>query len=201
MNPLQLISSIMKRKKFRHSKTVRLLHWIYAPAVIASALSGFYITRPPGFGGFRNMNSARKAHFIAQYTLIFSFLTRILYGMKDKNYKEIIPERRTFANMPKFLKHELFLTEKKPKSAKYNPGQKVLFTGFALSVPVQIITGLTLYKSDSWQKITKLAGGLNPIRKLHYLTALGITFLSSGHLYFVFTHEPKKLKSIFTGYE
>ena len=201
MSLSRLLPSFIKRKKPRHSKTIRILHWSYAPAVIISSISGFYIYRPPGIVGFRTMSSARKTHFLAQYALIFSYLARVLYSLKDKNYKEIVPERRTFANIPKFLKYEFFMTEKEPKSAKYNSGQKLLFIGFALLIPIQIITGLSLYKPDSWQNTSKIAGGLNPLRKAHYLAALTVASMSLGHLYFVLTHGLKKLKSIFTGYE
>ncbi|HHV64603.1 MAG TPA: cytochrome b/b6 domain-containing protein [Peptococcaceae bacterium] len=180
---------------------MRLLHWSYTPAMFASLFSGLYINKPRRFLGFRSMNSARKTHFISQFVLLFSFLARVIYGLQNKNYREILPNRKTWKNLPKFLKYELFLTHKNPKFPKYNPGQKILFSGLAVFTLLQVITGLGLYASSSWQKLTKLAGGLNPLRQLHYLLALVLSTLVSGHLYFVFTHEPKKLKSIFTGYE
>lgn len=195
------ILSLLAGKKPRHSWPARLLHWAYAPAVLAGILSGFYITRPTGFCGFKNMDSARKTHFIAQFVLLFSYLARIYYGGVTKNYREIIPGRKTLADMPKFLKYELFLTSKKPKFPKYNPGQKVVYTSLALLIPVQIVTGIVLYSSNTWQKAATLAGGLNPLRKLHYLAALAISGLAAGHIYFALTDSLKKLKSIFTGYE
>ncbi|MGI6448719.1 MAG: cytochrome b/b6 domain-containing protein [Desulfitobacteriia bacterium] len=196
-----MFTSFRKLKKPRHSAVLRLLHWSYAPAVLTSLYSGLYINQPRRIFGFRNMNSARKTHFISQFVLIFAFLARIIYSLQNKNYREILPGKKTFMETPKFLKHELFLTHKKPKFPKYNPGQKILFSGFAVFTLVQIITGLSLYASSSWQKVVKVAGGLNPLRRLHYLAALAVFVLIAGHHYFVFTHELKKLKSIFTGYE
>lgn len=200
MRLTQLLVLLIKGKKPRHSKTARLIHWIYVPAILACAFSGFYITRPARLYGFKNMDSARKTHFMAMFALAFSYIARVCYGFKNKNYKEIIPEWKTLTEMPKFLKHEFFLSNKQPQFPKYNPGQKMLFTGLVLFIPIQIMSGLSLY-SSRWQKTAKLAGGLNHLRKLHFLTALAISSLSAGHLYFVLTHEPKKLKSIFTGYE
>lgn len=197
----QLISLLIKGKKFRHHRPARLLHWTYAPAVLAGIFSGFYITRPSHFFGFKSMNSARKTHFIAQYFFLFSYLARIYYGCATKNYREIIPGRRDLAGMTKFIKYELFFTKKKPKFPKYNPGQKVVYTGLALAFPLQIATGLALYATGTFQKAARLAGGLNPLRKLHYLTALAISGLAAGHIYFALTDSLKKLKSIFTGYE
>lgn len=201
MRALKQVLLLAQGKKYRHSLPARLLHWTYAPAVLAGVLSGFYITRPSRFLGFRSMESAQKVHFIAQYALLFSYLTRIYYGYVDRNYREIIPGRRDLAGMPKFLKYELFFTKKKPKFTKYNPAQKILFTNLTLLIPLQIVTGFALYASNLFQKTASLAGGLNPLRKIHYLAALAISSMSAGHIYFALTDSLKKLKSIFTGYE
>lgn len=201
MKSLKKVFSLLKGKKPRHPWPARLLHWSYAPAVLVCALSGFYITRPSRSRLFRSMDSARKDHFITQFVLLFSYLARVYYGYATKNYREIIPGRKDMAGMPKFLKYELFLTKKKPKFPKYNPGQKLVYTSFALLIPVQVITGLALYASKTWQKTATLTGGLNPLRKLHYLAALAISSMAAGHIYFAFTDSIKKLKSIFTGYK
>ncbi len=196
-NPLPSLT----KGKPRHPWPARLLHWSYAPAVLAGILSGYYITRPSRFWGFRSMDSARKTHFIAQYVLISSFLARIYYGYVAKNYKEIIPGLKDVLRMPEFLRYELFLTRKKPQYPKYNPGQKLVYTGFALLIPVQIITGLGLYFANKFPKPATLAGGLNPLRRLHYLVSVAISAMAAGHIYFALTDSLKKLKSMFTGYE
>ena len=105
MRITQVLSLLLKGKKPRHSKTVRLIHWIYVPAVVACAFSGFYISKPDRFYGFKNMDSARKTHSIAQFALIFSYIARVFYGFKNKKYTEIIPEQKTLRALPKFLKH------------------------------------------------------------------------------------------------
>lgn len=196
-NPLPSLT----KGKPRHPWPARLLHWSYAPAVLVCILSGFYITKPSRLRGFKNMNSARKAHFIAQYILICSYVARVYYGYMTKNYKEIFPSLTDVLRMPEFLKYELFLTSKKPKYPKYNPGQKTVYTSFALLIPVQIVTGLGLYISNKFQKPAALAGGLNPLRKLHYLASVAISAMAAGHIYFALTGSLKKLKSMFTGYE
>ncbi len=192
---------IIKGKKPRHPLLARLLHWVYAPAVLAGILSGFYLTRPFPSQGFSKVESAQKTHFVAQYLLICSYLARIYQAYFTKDYQEILPGFNDMAGLPRFLQYELFLSQKKPKYKKYNPGQKILFTGLGLLIPLQIITGLALYKPNSLQKTVVLAGGLGPLRKWHYLAGVAVFALSAGHIYFACTHDPNKLKSIFTGYE
>lgn len=187
------------KPKPRHTLPARLFHWAYAPAVLAGILSGFYITNPSRSLGFKDMQSAKKTHFVAQYVLLFSFIGRVYYSAVTRDYKSIIPGRKDLAAAPTYLKYQLFMSKKKPKFTKYNPAQKMLFTGLAVLLPVQIISGLALYASDKWMVATKKVGGLNPMRNIHYLTALAVSTLSAGHIYFALTDNLKKLKSIFTG--
>lgn len=196
-----MLGKMLFAEKHRHTLEARSLHWIYAPAVLTGLLSGLYINSLSRKTGYNRMNQARKSHFIAQYLLIFSYLARIYYAIVSKNYRDIVPGSKDLGDLPRFLKYELFLTNNKPKYRKYNPAQKIVFTLLALIVPVQIVTGLILYASNALQKPTALAGGLNPMRQMHYLAALSIASLSAGHIYLALTHSLKKLKSIFTGYE
>ena len=187
------------RSKPRHSLPNRLFHWSYAPAVLACIFSGFYISNPSRKLGFKDMRSALKTHLVAQQIFLASFLGRLCYGYKSKNYKDFRIQRKDRISLPKYLKYQLFLTPNKPQYKKYNPIQKILFTGLGVLLTAQIATGLPLYASDRWMKTRKIFGGLNPIRKLHYLSALLITSMVSGHIYFALTDNLRKLRSIFTG--
>jgi Ni/Fe-hydrogenase 1 B-type cytochrome subunit len=191
----------VKLKKPRHPWPVRLLHWTYVPALFLNALSGFYVTRPSRRFGFSSMRSALKVHAIAQYVLLFAYVARVYYGHVTKDYKKLLPNRKDLADAPEYLKYELFLTKKEPKYPKYNPLQKLVFAALGALVPLQGVTGLALYAPKVFSKPATVAGGLNPLRRMHYLTALAITSLSIGHLYLVLTHDLKKVKSIFTGHE
>lgn len=192
---------LLKPKKPRHSPAARLLHWIYAPAVLAALWSGFYITKPSEKLGFKSMNSARKTHFIAQYILMGSYIGTLYHLWVTKRFGEIIPKTKDAKDMPRFMKYQLFLTKRKPKFPKYNPAQKTLFTGLGLLIPFQAVTGMVLYAAERFQKTVALAGGLNPLRHLHYLAALVTTSMVAGHLYFALSDNLKKFKSIFTGYK
>lgn len=191
----------MKKKKQRHPWTERILHWSYAPAVLTCIFSGLYIHKPAGFYGFKSMDSARKTHFMAQFVLLFSFLARVCYGLRDQNYRELLPNRKAIRDIPKFFRYELFLTNKEPKFPKYSPGQKIIFAGFTFFALIQILSGLPLYFSNSWQRMAERTGGLNPLRFLHFISALALASLVSGHIYFALTHGLKKVKSMITGYE
>ncbi|MEW5953783.1 MAG: cytochrome b/b6 domain-containing protein [Bacillota bacterium] len=201
MNIISSILTLMNTQKPRHKLSARLLHWTFAPAVLALISSGLYITRPTPNPVIKNMNTALKTQYTFQYILIFAYLARLYHGYATKSYRDIIPDRKDISALPGFLKYELFLTKKKPKFPKYNPLQKILFTCLALLIPLQIVTGLSLYAAKTFARAVCLAGGLNPVRHSHYLTALAISSLAGGHIYFALTRNLRKLKSIFTGHE
>lgn len=192
---------VTKGADLRHALPARLLHWVYAPAVLTGIFSGFYINGPSRGLFFKSMNAAQKSHFVAQYLLLFAYLARVYYAVAAKNFREIIPGLGDLMDIPKFAKYELFLSKKKPKFTKYNPAQKIVFSLLSLLVPVQITTGLPLYAKERFQGVAALAGGLNRLRQMHYLAALLIAALAAGHIYFALTDSLKKLKSIFTGYK
>lgn len=201
MDIISSILTLMSIKKPRHKLSARLLHWIFAPAMLALISSGFYITRPTPNPVFRNMDAALKTHYTSQFILIFAYLARVYHGYATKSYQDIIPGHQDISALPNFLRYELFLTKKKPQFPKYNPLQKILFTCFIILILFQIITGLSLYAAKAFARTVNLTGGLNPVRKLHYLAALAVSSLTAGHIYFALSDSLRKLKSIFTGYE
>ncbi|MBO8128523.1 MAG: cytochrome b/b6 domain-containing protein [Peptococcaceae bacterium] len=179
---------------------MRVLHWVLAPSFLILVASGLYIHKPSRVWGFRSMDSARKAHFIAQYFFGFYFLARAYYAVVTRDYRKIFPGVKDIIALPKFVAYELFLKKKKPKYPRYNPGQKLLYSQMALLFPLQIITGAVLYLTGKLQKLSRFFGGLNNVRLAHYLTTVGLSSMVAGHIYFALTDSVEKLKSIFTGY-
>ncbi|TYO97307.1 cytochrome b/b6 domain-containing protein [Desulfallas thermosapovorans] len=184
----------------RHNRTARLLHWVLAPSFFLLAASGFYIHKPAGAYGFRSMDKARKVHFTAQYFFGFYFLSRLYYAVANRDYRKLFPGTRDIAASPGFFAYEMFLKKKKPYFPKYNPGQKLLFSQMAILFATQLLTGAALYSTGKLQALSRLFGGLQNTRLVHYLAAIALSGIVVGHLYFAFTDSLEKLKSIVTGY-
>lgn len=186
-------------KTFRHSPFSRLLHWVLVPSFFALATSGLFIHKPSRYV-FKNMNSARKVHFMASYCFGFYFLSRVYYAVVTKGYRKLFPGKEDMADLPNFMSYELFFKNKEPKYPRYNPGQKLLFVQMAFVMVMQIITGAALYSSGKLQKLSRILGGLSNTRLIHYLSAVGLSSMAVVHLYFTLTDSVDKFKSIFTGY-
>ncbi len=182
--------------KLRHPLPVRLFHWLLVPTLALEVATGFYLTNPSRRWSFLNMRSAKKIHFMAGY-LLTALFGAYLYG-RDKT--EIVPGPEDLGpRLKKFLAYEFFLTPKKPKFPKYNPGQKFLYTLWLVLIPYALLLGWFLYFPRFFARWIGLFGGLNNIRRMIYLCSVLLTASIAGHVYFGLTSSTAFLKSIFTG--
>ncbi len=184
----------------RHNSFLRVMHWVLVPATLSLVASGFYTNKPSRTKSFHNMDKARKVHFIAQHFFVSYLISRAYYAWMYGDYTHLLPGKRDIASLPKFMAHTFFLRRKKPHYPKYNPAQKILFAQMAILFPLQALTGYALYSTSGLQKLSRIFGGLGKTRLVHYLNAVLISGLITGHIYFAFTDSIAKLKSIFTGY-
>lgn len=182
--------------KLRHPLSIRLFHWLLVPTMLIELLTGFYLTNPSRRLTLPNICSAKKMHFINAYLLTGLFVVYLF--TRDK--AEIIPQSKDLGSrIKKFLAYELFLTPKKPRFPKYNPGQKLLYTFWLFLIPFALLLGWLLYFPRFFEKWIVLFGGLNNIRRLIYLVSVVLTLSIAGHVYFGLVNSVKNLKSIFTG--
>ena len=186
-------------KKLRHPWPNRLFHWLLAPAYLVLLYTGIYISRP-GVLPFMHTHRARQWHFVSLFIFLGSLAARIYYGMATKNYREIIPGKRDLAMLPAYLKYEFFLSKKEPVFPKYNPLQKLYYTAWVPLFILQGITGAILYAPRRLASLEALLGGLNRVRKWHYLLMLLTGSNVILHLYLATTSGWERFKSIFTGY-
>ena len=194
-----LLSRVLP-KKLRHTREIRTYHWVLAGSYFLLFYTGLHISHPGRFP-FPRMRRARLGHFAGQFAFLGALLWRIHNGVKTGNYREIIPDHKTLAKTPAYLRYELFFSSKEPKFPKYNPFQKFLYT---LWIPLFLmlgVTGMVLYAPHKLDPLERVFGGLNRTRRLHYLLSLASASTVAGHLYFTLTSGAETLKSIFTGYK
>lgn len=182
-----------------HSAVVRMLHWLNAVSVVVLTLTGFYIHWPLQFGIFSDMDTARKLHFIFMYIVSFSILWRVYYSWLSGDYKDIMFRAEDIRGFPALAKYYTFLSRKLPDFGKYNPGQKMTYTGWAFLMVFQAISGFILYWPTALGGTAALLGGLMVVRMVHYLVTWIFVATVGLHVYLSFLGGVTVLKSIFTG--
>lgn len=190
----------MNRVILYHTAAARILHWINAVSIGMLTLTGFYIHWPLDFPVFTNMDSARKLHFVFMYILFFGILTRVYYSFTSGDYKDIMFVPADIKGFPALTGYYLFLSRCLPDFGKYNPGQKLMYTAWALLIQVQVVSGFILYWPSWLGWLAAPFGGLMVMRQIHYLTTWVFVVTVALHVYLAFIGGFTVVKSIFTGY-
>lgn len=191
---------MVKKMEDRHSIWIRLFHWTNMISITLLILTGFYIHAPESFRLFDNMDNARMLHFAMAYVLCFGVLGRVYYAIVAKDAHNIVfnPIKDT-PNFPSMLKYYMFLADSHPDYGKYNPGQKMMYTGWLVMALVQIITGFILYAPNTFMSWGGALGGLIAVRVIHYIVNWLFVLSVVVHVYLDLSEGLPILFSMFTG--
>ncbi|TXH77622.1 MAG: Ni/Fe-hydrogenase, b-type cytochrome subunit [Thiothrix sp.] len=183
---------------------LRIWHWINALAILALAITGYFIGSPlPTLSGEASdhylMGYIRFVHFAAGYVLLIGFLGRIYWAFVGNSHA-----REIF--LPPFFKrdywsgvlHEIrwyaFLEKEPRKYTGHNP-LAILFMHFMFvwGMLFMIVTGFALYGEgtglDSWQFalfsswVIPLLGQSMDVHTWHHLGMWWILLFVMAHIY------------------
>ncbi|HDN79203.1 MAG TPA: Ni/Fe-hydrogenase, b-type cytochrome subunit [Chloroflexi bacterium] len=133
---------------------VRVAHWTHVAAMIALAISGYYIGSPfvvaPGEAyNHYIMGAMRLIHAIAATLLGLSFVIRLYWAFVGNPYSHItglLPlSRQRLRDFWRQLLYYLFLSNKRPEYLGHNPVAGFTYFFMYFLVFVQGLTGLALY--------------------------------------------------------
>ncbi|NLV22568.1 MAG: Ni/Fe-hydrogenase, b-type cytochrome subunit [Syntrophomonadaceae bacterium] len=191
---------MVKEMEVRHSVWIRFFHWTNMIAITLLILTGYYIHSPHGFRLFSNMDTPRMIHFAMAYLLCFGVVGRVYYAIVAKDAKNIVFNvKEDTPKFPSMIKYYLFLADTHPYYGKYNPGQKMMYTGWLFMALIQVITGFILYKPDTFAWLGGALGGLIAIRVIHYIVTWLFVLSVLAHVYLDISEGIPVLKSMFTG--
>ena len=183
----------------RHSAAIRVFHWANMISITLLILTGFYIHSPLKFTLFSSMDTARTIHFIFMYVLMFSTAGRVWYAIYTKDYRNVWFRLRDFKDFGSLTKYYLFISNKHPDYGKYNPGQKLMYTGVLFMIIIQVITGFILYMPGPLAGWAYALGGPLVIRMIHYCVTWLFVLCILVHVYLDVAEGIPVLKSMFSG--
>lgn len=191
---------MIKKMEDRHSIWIRIFHWSNMISITLLVLTGFYIHAPLSFRLFTNMESARLLHFCMAYLLCFGVIGRVYYGAVTGDGKNVIFDIKTdLGKFPSMIKYYLFMTDSHPYYGKYNPGQKMMYTGLLFMAILQAITGFIMYKPNMFMWLGGFLGGYIAVRIIHYIITWVFVLAVFAHIYLDITEGIPVLLSMFTG--
>lgn len=188
----------MKDKVLVHSRASRLFHWSFALSVILLMLSGFLIHRPLDLGRLFNIGKAVFYQQVAAYTAMGIFTAWVYYMIVTGDYRNLLFRFRDVREFPAFFKYTLFLEQKLPPHAKYNVGQKLIFTNWFIAFIFQAVTGLFFLRPAWANYVPPLT--LQHMRYYHFLVALYFMVTVAVHIYLAVTEDPARFQAMFSGW-
>ncbi|NLO20652.1 MAG: Ni/Fe-hydrogenase, b-type cytochrome subunit [Syntrophomonadaceae bacterium] len=190
----------MIKMEERHGFWLRFFHWINMVSITLLIFSGLCIHAPDSIKLFGNMDNTRMLHFAMGYVLLFGVIGRVYYAIVAKDAKNVlfnpIPDIK---NLPSMMKYYMFLSDSHPDYGKYNPGQKMMYTGWLLMAILMLISGFILYAPNSFMGLAGILGGLLAVRLIHYIITWLFILSILAHVYLDLSEGIPVLLSMFTG--
>ncbi len=201
----------MAKKVYIHPLPVRIWHWIHAAGIVLLVLSGIQI-RYVDHISFLTFGEAIKVHNVIGIIVLLDFTLWFLFYTFTGKIKIYFPTAEELIKgsirQAMFYGYGIFKGDPNPHKItpdnKFNPMQKQAYLMIMLALlPVQIITGLLLWKPVYFSELINFFGGIKIVDTVHVLLFFFFASFVIAHFYLAtlghtfFAH----FKAMFTGYE
>lgn len=171
------------RNEDRHSLALRLMHWIHLLSMGFLLLSGLYIHYVfwPSW-----MGTMRQTHFIAMYILLLVLVIRGYWAVIiGKNIGDFLIQKENRGKLFESIKYYAFIRKTHPKTAKFDPVQKISYDFMALLLGLEMLSGFSLYwpQASVFASLNAWVGGLVVMRMIHFLIMWLIIASVATHIY------------------
>jgi thiosulfate reductase cytochrome b subunit len=209
--------------KEKHPLVMRWTHWINFPILGIMIWSGMliywandvYTIRLFGhtFARFfpdwfynalhipHRLSEGMAFHFLFMWFFTLNGVFYILYTIISGEWRELVPERKSFKEAWLVILHDLHIRKMAPPQNKYNAAQRIAYTAIIVMGIGSVITGLAIYKPVQFYWLCWLCGGYHLARILHFALTLGYVFFFIVHIVQVILAGWNNFRSVISGFE
>lgn len=189
----------------RHPLLVRLTHWLHVPLLTGMVWSGLLIYWANdeyrlGWGSWTLIKFFPKGfytaldlpfrlaeglawHFVLMWVFILNGALFVLYSLLTGRWRELVPDRHSWAEVPAVVLHDLGLRRQvPPERGRYNAAQRVAYAGIILTGLGMVVTGWAIYKPAQLSWLVAVCGGYAAARLIHFVLMLGYVFFVVVHV-------------------
>lgn len=112
-------------------------------------------------------------HFFFMWLFIINGIAYVSYLTLSGEWRLIVPDRRSLRDAFFVIAHDLHLRRTAPAQRKYNAAQRIAYTLVILMGVGVVITGFAIWKPTSFAFVTRLCGGYERARWLHFWLTIG----------------------------
>ena len=207
----------------KHKLATRWFHWLNFPLLTMMIVSGMliYWSYDPyriGFGGITlfhffpdwvynatHVNNklawGMALHFLFGWIFAVNGLAYVTYTLASGEWRELWPEKKSFADALQVMKHDLNSSTPLPAQGRYNAAQRITYSGIVLMGGLSLLTGLAIYKPVQLNWLTALAGGYEWARWEHFWLTMGYLGFFAIHIAQVIRAGWSNFRSMVCGYE
>jgi thiosulfate reductase cytochrome b subunit len=194
----------------RYTLFERLWHWLQAGLILSLLVTGIEIHSPGTLPIFGFARAARLHEALALLTVANAFLSLFYHLATGAIGQFIPPAPKDFFGLAieqvAYYAKGIFQGAAHPlaHASKLTVLQQVTYLAILnLLLPVQIVTGVLIWKAPSWPKLIAASGGLGVIAGIHTLCAWLFAAFVVVHVYLTTTGRTplSHIKAMLTGYE
>ncbi len=148
-----------------------------------------------------NVTKGLGYHFFFMWIFTVNGIVYVLYLLWSKEWKFMVPERRSLRDAVQVTLVDLHLRKGMPEQTKYNGGQRIAYTAVVLMAFGALVTGLAIYKPTQTHWLTTLLGGYEMARWLHFWLTIGFCGFFLVHVGQVVLAGWNNFRSMVSGYE
>ena len=185
----------MPRLEQKHALATRIFHWANVPILAVMIYSGLLIYWANDVYGLRlggvtlvkffpawfyralhvdhRLAEGMAWHFTFMWLFALNGLLYVTYTAWSGGWRHLIPDRHTFAEAWRVVRHDLGLSPEPLPRRKFNGAQRLAYTGVVAMGAGSLLTGLAIYKPVQLAWLTALLGGYTLARLEHFVLTVG----------------------------
>ena len=111
-------------------------------------------------------------HFFFMWFFVINGVFYVLYLLFSKEYKLLLPQKKSFKESLQVVLYDLKLRKIKPEQSKYNAAQRIAYTLVIVMGIGSLLTGLAIYKPVQLSWLTFIFGGYAFARIIHFVLTI-----------------------------
>jgi thiosulfate reductase cytochrome b subunit len=214
-NPEPIHEHIDQRGKgvYLHPLPVRIWHWLNALGFILLILTGLQIRYVDLFRVI-DFELAVQLHNWIGIAIVANWFLWFFYYMTSDKISNYLPDFnvssffKRYFEQAQYYSYGIFVGEKRPHDVqphdKFNPMQKLTYQFIMLiTVPVTFFSGLMMWKTDYFEGLIEMVGGIRVVNTIHVIMFILFVFFIFLHAYMgmLGAKWSSHYKEMITGYE
>jgi thiosulfate reductase cytochrome b subunit len=209
----------MKRLERKHRLAIRWFHWINFPLLALMIWSGALIYWANAVYRFLGipLNPPQKVwqklhmayrladgmsiHFFVMWFFAINGVLYVLYTIVSGEWRELVPNRRSFIEAIQVTLHDLHLRKTAPPQRKYNGAQRISYTAIIIMGFGSLVSGMAIYKPVQFSWLAAMMGGYQGARFVHFWLTVGYVAFFFVHIAQVVRAGWNNFRSMVIGYE